>query len=111
MNFNEAQSILREHGQEHLLQYYDELTKQQQESLLSQIENINFSAFHALDASGERKIGNLAPVPAVTAAEIESNREEFENAGLAAIRAGKVAAAALALQTLLDEIDYAWQEE
>lgn len=96
MNFNEAQSILREHGQEHLLQYYDELTKQQQESLLSQIENINFSAFHALDASGDRKIGNLAPVPAVTAAEIESNREEFENAGLAAIRAGKVAAVLLA---------------
>ena len=96
MNFNEAETILREHGQEHLLKYYDELTEEGKKSLLSQIANINFSVFHELDASSERKIGNLAPVPAVTAAEVESNREEYESLGLEAIRAGKVAAVLLA---------------
>ncbi len=96
MNLEKAQQILREHGQEQLLQYYGELDEGQKQSLLSQIESINFSVFHSLDKGGERKIGNLTPVPAVTAADVEHRREEYEELGIAALKAGKVAAVLLA---------------
>ena len=96
MNLDEARAVLREHGQEHLLKYYDQLSPQEREVLLNQIAGINFSVFHALDAGGERKIGKLSPVPAVTVHDVELRRAEFEDIGLAAIRAGKVAAVLLA---------------
>lgn len=96
MNLDEARAVLREHGQEHLLKYYDQLSAQEREGLLKQIAGINFSVFHALDAGGERKIGKLSPVPAVTVHDVELRRAEFEDIGLAAIRAGKVAAVLLA---------------
>ena len=39
MNYNEARELLSEKGQGHLLRYYDyELSKEEQESLLTQME-------------------------------------------------------------------------
>ena len=54
MNYTEASMLLKEHGQEHLLQYYDELTAQQQAALLKQIDGINFSDYKVLGAAGAR---------------------------------------------------------
>ncbi len=96
MDIQEARNLLKEHGQLQLLDYYDELPREGQEALLAQISKINLSAFHGLNAAGARKPGVLSPVPAVTAAEAEANRERFRAAGLAALRAGKVAAVLLA---------------
>ena len=49
MNYNEARELLLEKGQGHLLRYYDELSKEEQESLLTQIERIDFSVLSELD--------------------------------------------------------------
>lgn len=96
MNYTEASMLLKEHGQEHLLQYYDELTAQQQAALLKQIEGINFSDYKVFGAAGARKIGELSPVPALSCADVERGREEYEAEGIKALRAGKVAAVLLA---------------
>lgn len=96
MNLAEAKQVLLEHGQQQLLEYYDELDEGAKKALLDQISKINFSVFHALNKGGERKIGKLSPVPAFTAADVEQNREEFESLGIAALRSGKVAAVLLA---------------
>ena len=96
MNLAEAKQVLLEHGQQQLLKYYDELDEGAKKALLDQISKINFSVFHALNKGGERKIGKLSPVPAFTAADVEQNRVEFESLGIAALRAGKVAAVLLA---------------
>lgn len=96
MNYTEAKALLGEHGQEHVLKYYDELSEEQRRSLLSQISKINFSQVMAPSASAARKIGELSPVPALSCADAERGRAEYEALGLAAIRAGKVAAVLLA---------------
>lgn len=53
--------LLKEHGQEHLLKYYDELDENGKSALLDQISGINFSDFHALDKGGERKDRPTSP--------------------------------------------------
>ena len=40
-----ARELLRKHGQEHLLAYYDELSEAERESLLTQIESIDWNIF------------------------------------------------------------------
>ena len=41
-NFKKAEDILTKYHQEHLLQFYDELSNEQQEYLVNQILSINF---------------------------------------------------------------------
>ena len=96
MDILEARRLLSEHGQQQLLDYYEELSEREQASLLRQISEVNFSAFHGLKAGGARKLGELSPVPAVTVSEIEAHRDEYRALGLSALRAGKVAAVLLA---------------
>ena len=96
MDILEARRLLSEHGQQQLLDYYEELSEGEQASLLRQISEVNFSAFHGLKAGGARKLGELSPVPAVTVSEIEAHRDEYRALGLSALRAGKVAAVLLA---------------
>lgn len=95
MDFNQAQLLLKRERQEHLLEYYGELSEEQKSSLLSQIEATDFSCFKNL-AGSTRTIGKLSPVPAVTAAEAEERRAEFEAAGISLLKSGKVAAVLLA---------------
>ena len=40
MTYEQALAYLTEHGQEHLLRYYDQLTPEQQAHLLEQIEGL-----------------------------------------------------------------------
>ena len=43
MNYESAYKLLEEKGQLHLLRYYDELKSDEQQALLSQIDQIDFS--------------------------------------------------------------------
>ena len=43
MNLEEARKKLEEYGQLHVLDYYDELTQEQKEALLAQIDETDFS--------------------------------------------------------------------
>lgn len=97
MNFETAKELLTANGQEQLLRFYDELTKEEQVGLLGQIEGLDFSLLDNLSKKDQEDArGVLAPLSAVEIAEIEAKKEEFRSIGLDAIRAGKVGAVLLA---------------
>lgn len=98
ITFEEAKKLLSSCGQEHLLRYYNELSKDEQSSLLSQIEKTDLSVLGNLGSKGceALKRGKLEPLGAVTIADIEANSDEYYNTGIEAIRSGKVAAVLLA---------------
>ena len=98
MTLEEAKKKLAEYGQEHVLRFYDELGDEEKKSLLAQIENTDFSVLHYLKTGDEGKNnrGKITPLGAMELPEIESRKEEFKEAGLSAIRGGKVGAVLLA---------------
>lgn len=98
LNFTDAQKKLAGYGQEHLLKYYNELPENEQLSLLSQIENIDFSVLENLDAekNATANRGVFAPLNAVTVEDIEANRDKYKAVGIDAVKNGKTAAVLLA---------------
>ncbi|MBO5564790.1 MAG: UTP--glucose-1-phosphate uridylyltransferase [Lachnospiraceae bacterium] len=97
MTYEEAVGKLKEFGQEHLLRYYDELGEEEKKDLLSQIEKTDFSMTHfAKDKSNVETRGVIEPLSAMELSEIEEKKDVFREAGLAAIREGKVGAVLLA---------------
>ena len=99
MNVSDAREKLESLGQAHLLSWFDELGDMEQESLLDQIDALDPSlleVFKAYQGEGEAARGKLEPLGALTLPEIAENRERFENAGLDAIRQGKIGAVLLA---------------
>lgn len=97
MNYNETLEILKKHGQEQLLRYYDELSDESKESLLTQIGHIDWSLLSLLDRK-EMKVekGELSPLGALEIDEINARRDEFEKIGIEALKAEKVGAVLLA---------------
>ncbi|MDD3368908.1 MAG: UDPGP type 1 family protein [Lachnospiraceae bacterium] len=97
MTFEEAKKVLAEHDQEQLLKYYNELSEEEQKTLLNQIASIDFSVLelckHKEEAAGK---GKIAPLAAMQLPEIESRKEEFTKIGVDALKAGKVGAVLLA---------------
>ncbi len=88
---------LKEYGQEHLLRYYDELTPEEQKSLIEQINQADLTLLDALKNKDQNKEtgtegGTLAPLGALEIEQIRKNQAEYRKAGLEAIRAGKVCA-------------------
>lgn len=97
INYEQACAKLKAHGQEHILQYYEELTPQQRESLLAQIGETDFSVVDSLkhkDTLLQR--GKITPLRAMELPEIRAEEEKFRAIGLESIRAGKVGAVLLA---------------
>lgn len=95
MDYNEAYNKLEKYGQLHVLKYYDELTKEEQDTLLKQVEDTDMevllNAAHGTDAKGK-----ITPLSAMTLSEIEAKKDDFMEAGIAAVKAGKVGAVLLA---------------
>lgn len=89
-----AHEKLKKFGQDHLLRYYDELTDEQQQQLLEQIDATDFSIVR-VDKSDEVR-GTITPIPCTELDEINAHRAEYETAGLEEIRSGKVGAVLLA---------------
>lgn len=97
MNLQEAKDKLRQFGQEQVLKYYEELSEDEKEVLLKQIENTDFSILDAVkDGKKEPQKGVITPLAAMQLKEIEENRAHFRASGLQAIREGKVGAVLLA---------------
>ncbi|WP_196231516.1 UTP--glucose-1-phosphate uridylyltransferase [Ruminococcus flavefaciens] len=98
INRDDALRILSKYGQEHILKHYDELDEDGKNELLGQIEIIDFSVLDNLDAEKNTNSvrGKIEPLGAVTIDDIASNSEEYINAGIDAIKAGKTAAVLLA---------------
>ena len=97
MTLSQVKDKLEKYGQEHLLKYYDELTVDEQEALLAQIEATDMDVLEACKHRGElAQRGEFTPLAAMQLSEIEANREDFTAVGLEAIRSGKVGAVLLA---------------
>lgn len=79
------------------MRYYDTLSEEQKEALLSQIETTDFSVLSYLGQNkGEMQRGKIGPLAAMQIEEIKEREQEFRSAGLGAIREGKVGAVLLA---------------
>ncbi len=97
MNYDQALSKLTAAGQEHVMQYYGTLNEEQKESLLTQIENTDFSVLGSLEQKdGAGKRGKITPLAAMQLPQIREKEQEFRQIGIEAIRAGKVGAVLLA---------------
>ncbi len=95
MDYERAKSYLEKRGQTHLLEYYDELSPNDREQLLKDIENTNFSAVTNLSTANAKR-GKITPISAVTINDIKRRSAQFESVGLDFLRAGKVGAVLLA---------------
>ena len=97
MNYTQTKEILEKYKQTQLLKYYDELNEFQKETLLSQIEQVDFSVIELCDNPTEQTAkGELKPLGALTIDEIENNKDTYKQKGIELIKAGKVGAVLLA---------------
>ena len=97
MDYKQALERLTGTGQEHVMQYYDELTKEQKEILLAQIEATDFAVLSSLkNRKAENARGKITPLAAMQLWQIREKEAEFRAAGLKAIKQGKVGAVLLA---------------
>ncbi len=97
MKQDEALKKLGEYGQEHVLEFFAELSGDEQKSLLQQIEQTDFSVLaKANEGDKELKRGVITPIPAMKLSEIEEKKAEFTEEGIRMLRAGKVGAVLLA---------------
>ena len=98
MMYEEAKQKLEKYGQLHVLDYYEELTAQEQQTLLEQIKATDFSMLSSREKEAGKtdERGVITPLSAMELSEIEKRREEFTRIGLDAVKAGKVGAVLLA---------------
>lgn len=98
LDFESAKKLLTEYNQTHILEYYNQLSEDEQKNLLKQIELVDFSVLNSLkDKDNENsQRGEFKPLGAATIEEIEEKRQEFTDVGIEAIKAGKAAAVLLA---------------
>ena len=96
---SETMEKIKKYGQEHLLQFYDELTDSQKRTLEKQLEELDFDYIDIYNNRKEISSDREAvyePLEAMRLEDIEKDRERFERAGLSALRDCKVGAVLLA---------------
>ena len=97
MTFESLQDLLQSHGQEGLLQFYSQLSSEEQDSLREQIESVDWDMLKLIQHRGKPVgKGKLEPLGALELPEIEKQRSSFTKAGLEAIQAGQIGAVLLA---------------
>lgn len=97
MTFEAAKLKCEKYGQEHVLKYYNELSEQEKEALLTQIDETDMSILEKCKHMEElAKKGVISPLAAMELDEIEANKDNFTATGIKAIQEGKVAAVLLA---------------
>lgn len=97
MTLEQAKEKLEKYGQEHVLRYYEELSAQEKQALLDQIDATDMSILDACKHKEELvQKGVITPLAAMQLDEIEANRDSFTATGMKAIKAGKVGAVLLA---------------
>ena len=96
MNYSEALEKLKNCGQEHLLNYYEELSETEKTALLEQIELTDFTVIEQGKSGESIKKGVISPLESLELDAINENKEEYEGLGVKALKDGKVAAVLLA---------------
>ena len=97
VNLEEAKLKLSKYGQKQILRYYDELSDDEKNALLEQIDKTDMEVLSAIEHKSELvKKGEITPLDAMELDEIAANYDTFKNTGVEAIKAGKVGAILLA---------------
>lgn len=97
MGYQEAYEKLKQYGQTHALQYYEELSSEEQKMLLDQIAATDLEVLQSCGKKEElAKKGKITPLGAMQLEEIQKRKEEFKSIGLDAVKNGKVGAVLLA---------------
>ena len=97
MDFEKIKKLLKDNGQEQLLEYYGELDGEQRAQLLEDVSKINFSVTDCINNHvADKNLKDIATVPAKSLGEIAAHRDEYREEGLKLLRDGKVAAVILA---------------
>lgn len=96
MNYNEALEKLKECGQEHVLRYFEDLSEDEKQRLLEQIELTDFSVIEQGKNASAAQKGKISPLESLELDAINENKERYTMLGMDAIKAGKVAAVLLA---------------
>lgn len=96
MKYERAYRKLESYGQLHVLKYYDSLTQEEKDQLLDQILDTDFEVLQYCKNNTTNRKGKISPLTAMTLDAIDRERDRYLEAGLAEIRAGKVAAVMLA---------------
>ncbi|MCR5279137.1 MAG: UDPGP type 1 family protein [Lachnospiraceae bacterium] len=91
-----AQDKVVKYGQEQLLSFASELSDEERQALYSQIETLDFDVIAQGEAYKAAPRGKITPLEALDIQRIGLRRQEYEEAGLKAIKEGKVAAVLLA---------------
>ena len=96
-----AKNLLNKYGQEHLLQFYVELTESQRTHLLNQVLNINFEQildlYDEVNAPSPISPENIEPIKCAVKENLTPNNlKQYTNAGVKAIKSGKVGVITLA---------------
>ena len=94
---SQYRELLKQHGQEQVLRFYEELTEDQQNSLDAEIAQLDFAAIEeAMKHETKTDEDRLEMIPALNIAQIKEREEEFRAAGNEALKQGKLAAVLLA---------------
>lgn len=97
MTLGQAKEKLAKYGQEHVLKYYGELSSEEQQALLDQVEATDMSILAACRHKEDlARKGVITPLAAMQLEEIEAGRASFEATGIRAIKEGKIGAVLLA---------------
>ena len=75
MTRNEAEEILKEHGQEHVLRHFDDLSAEAQEGLLTQISEVNWDDLALAGVQEKVPVGEISPLSAVDI-DVQSSRKQ-----------------------------------
>ena len=82
MDISIVKKKLEKYGQTHLLKYFDELSEDEKNELLTQIEETDFSMVELCADGGKSvKKGSITPLSVMQLSEIEENKELYFNAG------------------------------
>lgn len=96
MNYEKAYELLKEKDQLHLLKFYDTLSDEDKEYLLSQIDDIDFSLIDMIGKNHSGAESDIAPVAALQMSSIAESRDEYLSAGIESIKRGGLALVLLA---------------
>lgn len=91
----QAVDKLKEYGQEHVLKYFDELSADEQQSLIDEIVETDMEVLKHYDEKGAAR-GVFSPLKTMELNEIDADKARLKEIGINAIKEGKTAALLLA---------------
>lgn len=80
---------LNKYNQTELINHINQLTQDEADKLLSQVETIDWGFMEYLNPR-EKESGIIEPIPALSISEISKNSSSYEDTGIDAIKAGKL---------------------